>query len=272
MWESSSLNMYEPTFEWYANNTVHKIVLALVTKRTGYNTTIGRAWINKLQFKSVDLLGQECIDGSLIDQELDFEEASDYERNIKNELAHDSFETMVKQIVCAFVHQTSWVGRLRRFYQTAEVWLKSTTCLGVAFFMSDGIQDFVRDWAEHDWDLEAEIQGFEWWKGFDESKTERSNLFTTTLEYITRRLSSLIQGLDAVFDKSPSNSLEIDLSCRGWEIIALEWIREEEETAYIFYYGTAGELFYFQNYVLAERRKRSDEFMELRTRERFNCV
>ena len=111
--------------------------------------------------------------------------------------------------------------------------MKSTTSLGVCYFMSDGIQDFVCNWAEDDWDLEEEIQGFEWWKGFDESKTERSNLFTTTLEYITRRLSSLIQGLDAVFDKSPPNSLEIDLSRRGWEIIALEWIREEEESAYI---------------------------------------
>ena len=231
--------MYEPTFEWYANNTIHKIVLALVTKRTGYNKTIGRAWINHPQFKSMDSPGEVCIDVSLIDEELAFEDASDYERNSKNDLGSNSFETMVKQIVCAFVHQTSWVGGLRRFYQTAEVWLKSTTSLGVGFFMSNKIQYFVEDWAKDDWNLNEKIQGDEWWIGFYESKKERLNLFTTILESTTRRLSSLIQGLDRVFDKSPPSSLEVNLSRRGWEIIAVEWIKEDE-AGFIFHYGTAG--------------------------------
>ena len=245
--------MYKPTFTWYANNAIHKIVLALVTKRTGYNKTIGRAWLNHPQFKCVETPGEVCIDVSFNNEELDFEEASDYDRNSKNDMASDSFETMVKQIVCAFVHQTSWVGGLRRFYQTAEAWLKSMISLGVCYFLSDRIEYFVADWAKHDWDLDEKIQGDEWWIGFYEFKTERANLFTTILESTTRRLSKLIQGLDTVFDKSPPNSLEIDLSRRGWEIIAVEWIREEEDSGFIFHYGTAGEYFFFKNYVLAER-------------------
>ena len=116
------------------------------------------------------------------------------------------------------------VEGLRRFYQTAEVWLKSVTSLGLGFFKADGSKEFICDWAEDDWDLEEEIKGFEWWKGFDKSKTEHFYLFKTTLEYFTRRLSELFLELDAVFDKTTPRNLEIDQNRCGWEIIAVKWI------------------------------------------------
>ena len=150
--------------------------------------------------------------------------------------------------------------------------MKSATNLGVDFFMSNGLQDFICDWAEDDCDLEEEIKSFEWWKGFDESKTDHFDLFITTLEYLTRRLSELILELDKVFDKFPPKNLGIDLSRCGWEIIAVEWIREEEEQAYLFHYGTAGEYFFYTDFVLAERRQCSEDFMELKRRERFMLI
>ena len=82
-------------------------------------------------------------------------------------------------------------------------------------------------------------------------------------------MSELILELDEVFDKTAPRDLEIDQSRRGWEIIAVKWIREEEEIAYIFHYGTAGKYSFCKDFVLAQRRQRSEEFLELRIRERF---
>ena len=64
---------------------------------------------NHPQFKSVVSPREVRNEVSIIDEELDFADTSKFNRNRKNELASDPFETMVKQIVCAFVHQTSWV-------------------------------------------------------------------------------------------------------------------------------------------------------------------
>ena len=46
-------------------------------------------------------------------------------------------------------------------------------------------------------------------------------------------------------------------------------LRRGETGVYIIHYGTAGEYFFYANFVLAECRQRSEDFMELKRRERF---
>ena len=104
------------------------MVLALVTNCIGYEKTIGRAWMSvedpedHPQFKSkvspspFEKEREGRYELSLVDEDLDFEDTTNYNENNKNELTRDClYDTMIKQIVCVFVHQTSWVegpGRL----------------------------------------------------------------------------------------------------------------------------------------------------------------
>jgi hypothetical protein len=114
---------------------------------------------------------------------------------------------------------------------------------------------------------ERDIECDEWWKGFDETRTEHFAQFKITLEHFTRRLSQLIHELDKVFlINTYPKSLEFARKRLEWELLAVDYVRREGERAHLFHCGTAGEYFFYQAFVLPEQQQRQqqrdDDFME----------
>jgi hypothetical protein len=73
--------------------------------------------------------------------------------------------------------------------------------------------------------------------------------------------------LDEVFlINTCPKTLEIARKRLEWELLAVDCVRREGEIAHLFHYGTAGEYFFYKDFVLPEQQKqqqqRDDDFME----------
>jgi hypothetical protein len=237
------------------------MALALVVKRIGFNKKIGRAWLGvkypedhpKIKRKEsqppFETERHSHYELCETDEEMriDFDDATTcngYDRNEVN--GSVVWETMIEPIIVSFVHQTSWTEDLRRFSKVAEAWMDLVKSLGVDFFETDGLSRCIWKLAKEDY--EEDIQCYEWWKGFDETRMEHFAQFKITLEHFTRRLSQLINELDeVVLINTHPKSLEFARKQREWELLAVEHVQREGERACLFHHGTAGEYFYQSN-------------------------
>jgi hypothetical protein len=292
LWPSPLLNKNQggTSCEWYLNAAIPKMVIALVVKRIGFNEKIGRAWLDvdcpwehpKLEREAIrppplDETEREPerkhTYGEFCEIRIDFDDATTYNDDYKNEVnGVEVYEKVIEPIINSFVHQTSWAEDLRRFSKEAEAWMDSVKSLGVDFFKDEGFSDYIQKMAKDDW--YADIECDEWWKGFDETRTEHFAQFKITLEYFTRRLAQLICELDEVFlITTCPKTLEIARKRLEWELLAVDYVRREGDIAYLFHYGTAGEYFFYKDFVLPEQQKqqqqRNDDFMEQKRREHF---
>jgi hypothetical protein len=272
--------------ECHLNCAIHKMVLALVVKRIGFDKKIGRPWLDvDCAFQHPKLREQVSLQVSQTPFETrphelrnpdwdlwsDFDAATTcdgYDRNqVSGNMVH---ETMIRPIIASFVHQTSWAEDLRRFSKVKEAWMDSVTTLGVEFFKTDGLSRCVEELAKDDWDFQESIEHDEcdeWWKGFEETRTEHFAQFKKTLEHFTGSLSKLIDELDEVFDDRFPKSLEHAMRRRELELLSVECVREEGERAFLFHHGTAGEYFFYMDFVLPERQRKEDLFFERLRRE-----
>jgi hypothetical protein len=267
--------------ECHLNCAIHKMVLALVVKRIGFDKKIGRPWLDvDCAFQHPKLREQVSLQVSQTPFETrphelrnpdwdlwsDFDAATTcdgYDRNqVSGNMVH---ETMIRPIIASFVHQTSWAEDLRRFSKVKEAWMDSVTTLGVEFFKTDGLSRCVEELAKDDWDFQESIEHDEcdeWWKGFEETRTEHFAQFKKTLEHFTGSLSKLIDELDEVFDDRFPKSLEHAMRRRELELLSVECVREEGERAFLFHHGTAGECFFCTDFVLPERQRKEDLFFD----------
>jgi hypothetical protein len=258
------------------------MVKALVVKRIGLNKKIGRAWLDvEYPWEHPKIKREESqppyeterknTNGEFCEIRTDFDDATTYNDNYKNRVdGIEVCEKMIEPIINSFVHQTSWAEDLRRFSKVAEAWMDSVKSLGVDFFKSEGFSDCIQEMAQND--CYADVKCDEWWKGFEETRTEHFAQFKTTLEHFTRRLSQLICDLDEVFliKNTCPKTLEFARKRLGWELLAVDYVRHEGKTAHLFHYGTAGEYFFYKDFVPPEQQQqeqqRSDDFMEQKRR------
>jgi hypothetical protein len=118
--------------------------------------------------------------------------------------------------------------------------------------------DLVQEMAQNDCCADAECA--EWWKGFEETRTEHFAQFKITLEHFTRRLSQLICDLDEVFlINTCPKTLEFPRKRLEWELLAVDCVRREGETGHLFHCGTAGECFSYKDFVLPEQQKQQQQ-------------
>jgi hypothetical protein len=286
LWPSPLLNKKQggTSCEWYLNAAIRKMVIALVVKRIGFNKKIGRAWLAvKHPWQHPKIKREESQPpfeterkhtyGEFCEIRIDFDDATTYNDDYKNEVdGIEVYEKVIEPIINSFVHQTSWAEDLRRFSKEAEAWMDSVKSLGVDFFKSVNFSDYIQDMAQDH--CYEDIECDEWWKGFEETRTEHFAQFKITLEYFTRRLAQLICELDEVFlINTCPKTLEIARKRLDWELLAVNYVGREGDIAYLFHYGTAGEYFFYKDFVLPEQQKqeqqRSDDFMEQKRREHF---
>jgi hypothetical protein len=138
--------------------------------------------------------------------------------------------------------------------------MDSVKSLGVDFFENDGFSDYIREMAQDNWHQDIECD--EWWKGFEETRTEHFAQFKITLEHFTRRLAQLICELDEVFlINTCPKTLEIVRKRLEWELLAVDYVRREGERAHLFHCGTAGEYFFYKDFVLPEQQQQERQFL-----------
>jgi hypothetical protein len=217
------------------------MAMALVVKRIGFNKKIGRAWLDVKHPWQHPKIKREAIRpppldktereperkhpcGEFFEISVDFDDATTYNNDCKNEVCGiDVCEKIIEPIINSFVHQTSWAEDLRRFSKVAEAWTDSVKSLGVDFFKSDGFSDCIQEMAQSD--CCADIECDEWWKDFEETRTEHFAQFKITLEQFTRRLSQLICELDEVFlINTCPKTLELARKRLEWELLAVDHV------------------------------------------------
>ena len=50
--------------------------------------------------------------------------------------------------------------------------MTSAISLAEIYYKADGLNDYICDYGADDWDVQEELMGDEWWKGFDDTKTK----------------------------------------------------------------------------------------------------
>jgi hypothetical protein len=253
------------------------MVMALVVKRIGFNKKIGRTSLDvKHLWEHLKIKREESqlpfeterknTCGEFCETRMDFDDATTHNDDCKNRVdGIEVHEKMIEPIINSFVHQTSWAEDLRRFLKAAEAWMDSVKSLSVDFFKSEGFSDCIQEMAQND--CCADVECDEWWKGFEETRTEHFAQFMMTLEHFTRRLSQLICDFDEVFlINTCPKTLDFARKRLEWELLAVDCVRREGETGCLFHHGTAGEHFFHKDFVLPEQQKqqqqRDDDFME----------
>jgi len=254
-------------WEWFMREATEEIVFNLLNQQIEYDSRICRPWTGVVGFYELPMNQSEerrSVPAELYvgldDTEHLFQDATspygriaDAKYNNKMRVEY-LFGTMVMPMACAFVHRTDWRWSLKRFSRDAEAWLETVKELAGDFFKYDGMSSYISYREFNDWWAQSEkwtSHDEEFWKGFDDSKKLHAEQFHITLVYHTRRMCQLIRELEEIFpeDKVPC-CFEFVLSARVWEQMVLDWTNDcEGRKAYLFFYGTAGEFFYQQEYA-----------------------
>jgi hypothetical protein len=189
-----------------------------------------------------------------------FDYASDYARTFvaafnNDESSEWSFvlEDLFMPMACAFVHQTKFVSRIKRFQQEIghfSVFLKQK-------FREDDFSQIVWDWVfqEDLCDFEPdEVDAFEesgWGNnvGF---------LFHLVLESHVVKLLRVIQELEVLF-KSPyaASNPKSMIRKKVWEVLVRDWVQQsvtEEEYIRLYDFETKGGLWFYEDFVVPERQ------------------
>ena len=253
------------------------MVMALVVKRIGFDKESGRAWLGvncqTLHPKYKRAASPSHSDESNkrkrriyeVDEDqvrYDFERATSndgYDRNnvVDGKMVYDM---MIRPIITSFVHGTctNWLEELRQFSEGAEAWMDSVRGLGLDFFRTGGLEAYLWESAKDGWvvqDEESEDPKT-WWKAYDETRAEHFGHFMECLEKMTRNLSNLIRELDGTFRKPTPESLGMALKRREWEHIALSFVQEGGDLAFLFHYGTVDEFEHHLDVVIPEKKGR----------------
>jgi hypothetical protein len=156
---------------------------------------------------------------------------------------------LVAPIACAFVHRTDWRTDLQEFRQNSVTFVDSIYNDIERHCDSEMVELLIRNWANktEEW---RHIESDEFWRGYEKTNLEEHiQQFLATLEICTKKFCTLIMELEETFKNEFAESIEEDLNRRFWEVLVVDWIREEEEEAYLFLYATPGEFFYYKDYV-----------------------
>ena len=263
------LNKHGGDCEWYVNDSIHKMVMALVVKQIGLTKERGRAWLGVTDPNEHPNKKRRMI-YKVLDKKEDVRNIfvaattnDGYDRFVVDGRA--VYETMIQPIITSFVHGTEWVEELRQFSEGAESWMASVKGLGIDFFQTGGLGSYLWESAKEDWLVqdEEEEDSKKWWTAYDETRTEHLEHFMECFKYLTTHLSSLIRELDETFRQETPKNVGVALRRREWEHVAISYVRKEGELAFLFHYGTVEEFANHLNFVVPKRKRESDAFVAL---------
>ena len=161
------------------------------------------------------------------------------------------YKQMVLPNACAFVHGTAWTRRLRKFKSSSGAWSEAAKRRGCEFCMNGELHDLIYsyyDWYPKRSRVEMNPNSDQFWRGFDEAYHQLGQQFSLTLDYYLAKVDDLIVELDSMFGNNHPSSLDEVLSKQVWELLVLEWIQGKREEAYLYFYSTPGDFFYYKDF------------------------
>jgi hypothetical protein len=246
------------------NRAIHSTVFQVLTERFGYNNScLCRPWTDVdwpndhprcgpdpalCGSESVDE-DEECVELKEMEIQGALERAFEHARLPHIFAPFTDFNAIVCPIACAFVHQTKWMKMLLEFRVNYSWWLHRVTTLVPEIFSEADIYSMIYWWGDHGDDFPCE---HEFWRGYSDDYQHSFGLqFILVLEYYGSKICDLILQLEETFDNSSPSTLDIFLSRRVWEALVIDWIRQDEfeNLAYLYFYETPGEFFFYKDFV-----------------------
>ena len=250
---------------------VSSVVLRLLSVRIGYTRDHHvRPWEDLTHHGDPVPLLYEDVDDIYKDDDVtrSFEEALDPEDQEHDLWHHRIYEDLVLPIACAFVHYTEWVPLLRRFRRDSGPWLTAlkTECCNHRY------HKYVEQWIDNEnWFTAYDAENM-WqqkgcfWDGFDESVILHGSfcyLFIVTLDHYMSLIGDLIYELDQLFHIVDPESFDATVSKRIWEVVVVDWLKDQSQEADIHYNGSNGEGLYFREFILPAERTFSNRYDEM---------
>jgi hypothetical protein len=157
------------------------------------------------------------------------------------------YDMMGPPIACAFLHRTEWTNRIRNFKRDSGTWSDQVKERGGVFIRNGQMKVMIKHWANDACDVVVNNTE-KFWLGFDDAFCALERQFKLTVDFYVGRVSDLIQKLDDDFKNEYPSTLDALLSRRSWELLVLDWINEKPYQAYLYFYGTPGEFFYYKDF------------------------
>jgi hypothetical protein len=232
-----------------------QIVLNLLTVQLGFYHSKHSSKHGKPEF---------CTDNDMENFDARFSDALNfdyYEWLSPGDKYSGILEHLVLPMASAFIHQSPLLYRIKKFKRIIGQW---SSYIKMRFLENNFwglVKSYVADEMENDWQLEEE-----WLSqlhAFEESRStcNVAYLFLVVLESYTLRMLGLIDNLEFLFEKPPSSVMD-EIERQVWEVLVIDWVKEESEEKYIRLYESEGALQFYLNWIIPERAQAEEAFME----------